>query len=93
MEPEMLETPNPPVLEQSYILRKNVAAIEILSSDYQQLSRLGPMTQLPAGSRIDVGGPGFNDHTIKVRCAGASYYVFLDDLEPFRKKVASASAQ
>ena len=61
MEPEMLETPNPPVLEQSYVLRKNVAAIEILSSDSQPLSRLGPMTQLPAGSRIDVGRPGFND--------------------------------
>jgi hypothetical protein len=91
MEPEIIVTTNLPAIEQSYTLRKNVPAIEILSSDYGELSRLGLMTQLPEGSRLDVGGPGFNDRTIKVRCAGASYFVFLEDLEPLRKRAASVS--
>jgi hypothetical protein len=87
----MLDRRNLPFLQQSYVLSRNVAAIEILSSDSEPLSRLGLMTQLPEGSRIEVGGPGFNDSTIKVRCAGATYYVFLEDLEPLRKRAASAT--
>jgi hypothetical protein len=76
--------------EQSYILSRNVSAIPILSTQAEGCSPLGLITQLPAGAQIDVGGPGFNDRTLKVRCAGAPYYVFLEDLEPQRKRAASA---
>jgi hypothetical protein len=89
--PELLSTPTFIPCEQSYTLAKNVSAIQILSTDSEQHSRLGLITQLPEGMKVDVGGPGFNDSTVKIRCGGASYYIFLDDLEPQRKRVASAS--
>lgn len=75
---------------QSYRLSRNVSAIPILSTPFEGCSPLGLITQLPEGAEIDIGGPGFNDHTVKVRCAGASYYIFLEDLEPQRKRAASA---
>ncbi len=79
--------------EKSYTLTKNVSAIQILSTDdSEERSRLGLITQLPEGVQVDVGGPGFNDRTVRIRCSGASYYVFLDDLEPQKKRAASASA-
>jgi hypothetical protein len=76
---------------QSYRLARNVSAIPILFTPSEGCSPLGLITQLPEGAQIDIGGPGFNDHTVKVRCGGASYYVFLEDLEPQRKRAASAS--
>jgi hypothetical protein len=90
--PELLSNPTFVPFEQSYTLSKNVPAIQIVSTDSEQRSRLGLITQLPEGMKVDVGGPGFNDSTVKIRCGGASYYVFLDDLEPQRKHVASAAA-
>jgi hypothetical protein len=76
--------------EQSYTLPRNVSAIPILSTHSGVASPLGLITQLPAGAQIDIGGPGFNDRTVRVRCAGASYYVFLEDLEPQKKRAAAA---
>jgi hypothetical protein len=74
----------------SYTLGRNVSAIQIVSSGNEAPSRLGLITQLPEGMEIAIGGPGFNDRTVKVRCGNASYYVFLEDLEPQRKRAASA---
>ncbi len=85
---------NAPVVpfEKSYTLTRNVSAIQILSSDSDARSRLGLITQLPEGMQVDVGGPGFDDRTVTIRCSGASYYVFLEDLEPQKKRAASAGA-
>ena len=77
--------------ERTYTLWRNVPAIQVLP-DSSQPSSLGLMTQLPEGTQIDIGGPGFNDRTVKVRCGGSAYYVFLEDLEPQRKRAASASS-
>lgn len=77
--------------EKSYTLTRNVSAIQILS-DSEERSRLGLITQLPEGVQVDIGGPGFNDRMVRIRCSGTSYYVFLEDLEPQRKRAASASA-
>jgi hypothetical protein len=82
--------PSPVSIESSYTLPRNVSAFQILSPDSADQSRLGLMTQLPAGAQLDVRGPGFDNRTIRVSCAGAAYYVFLEDLEPQRKRVASA---
>jgi len=76
----------------SYTLGRNVAAIQILAGEGENRSQLGLITQLPEGMEVDIGGPGFNDRTVKVRCAGSFYYVFLEDLEPQRKRAASATA-
>jgi hypothetical protein len=50
------------------------------------------MTRLPEGAELNFQGPGFDDHTIRVGWGGQSYYVFRDDLEPQRKRAASAAA-
>ncbi len=92
MKPEQLSTAPTAPFEQSYTLCRNVSAIQILSTDSEQHSRLGLITQLPAGVEVDLGGPGFNERTVKIRCGGAAYYVFWEDLEPQRKRAAYASA-
>lgn len=75
-----------------YVLPKIVSAIQILPSEESGSKRLGLLTQLPKGAEIEIGGPGFNDETLQVRCGSASYYVFLDDLELVRKHASAASA-
>jgi hypothetical protein len=80
------------LFERLYILPRIVSAIQILPSDEYGSTRLGLITQLPKGAEVEIGGPGFNDQTIQVRCGAASYYVFLDDLEMVRKHAAAACA-
>jgi hypothetical protein len=75
-----------------YVLPKIVSAIQILPSDESGSERLGLLTQLPEGAEIEIGGPGFNDQTLRVRCGSASYFVFLDDLELVRKHAEVAYA-
>lgn len=88
MEPEVLAPSTSIPFEETYTLGKSVSAIQIMSAE-DGSRRLGLITQLPEGAQIDIGGPGFNDRTVKVRCGGSSYFVFLDDLEPQRKRMAS----
>ena len=79
-------------LERIYVLPKIVSAIQILPSDESGSTRLGLLTQLPEGAEIEIGGPGFNDRTLRVKCGNAVYFVFLDDLELIRKNAESAYA-
>jgi len=81
-----------PAFGHLYVLPRMVSAIQILPSDESGSKRLGLLTQLPEGAEIVIGGPGFNDETLQVRCGSASYYVFLDDLELIRKLANVASA-
>ncbi len=74
------------------VLPKHVSAIQILPSDETGSKRLGLLTQLPEGAEIEIGGPGFNDQTLQVRCGTAAYYVFTDDLQSMRKYAAAAYA-
>jgi len=80
------------VNERLHILPKIVSAIQIHPSEECGAERLGLITQLPQGAEIEIGGPGFNDQTIQVRCGSASYYVFLDDLELERNQAAAAAS-
>ena len=77
--------------EERYSLANHVPAIQILPSEAEG-SRLGLMTQLPAGAEVKMSGAGFNDRTVRVECFGAFYYVFLEDLAAERKPTASATA-
>ena len=82
----------PPIpLERAYTLPKSVSAIQILPTEDGERTRLGLITQLPEGAEIEIGGPGFSDRTVSVRCSGASYFVFLDDLEAAAKKSMAAA--
>jgi hypothetical protein len=87
---ELTATSTP--FERAYTLPKNVSAIQILPSEDGERTKLGLITQLPEGAELAVGGPGFSEETIKVRCGGAWYFVFADDLELIRKPLAVAHA-
>lgn len=75
-----------------YVLPKTVSAIQVLPSEENGSTRLGLLTQLPESAEIEIGGPGFNDRTLRVRCGTAAYYVFIDDLELVRKQAGVAHA-
>jgi hypothetical protein len=82
------ETP----FERIYVLPKAFSAIPILPSDDCGSTRLGLLTQLPEGAEIEIGGPGFNEQTLRIKCGNAGYYVFIDDLELLRKHANAACA-
>ena len=86
-----MDFPTPVLMERAYTLTRNVSAIQILPSDSPDQTRLGLITQLPEGMEIEIEGPGFSDRTVWVRCSGASYFVFLEDLESVKKQVAMAA--
>ena len=43
-------------------------------------AKLGPILHLPAGSRVEVCGDGFNPRMVKVRHHDSYYFVFQQDL-------------
>jgi hypothetical protein len=43
-------------------------------------AKLGLILHLPAGSRVDICGDGFNPRTVKVRHHDSYYFVFQEDL-------------
>jgi hypothetical protein len=86
-----MEFPHPISMERAYTLPRSVPAIQILPTEDGERTRLGLITQLPQGAEIEMRGPGFSDRTVNVRCSGASYFVFLEDLEPAKKQMAAAA--
>jgi hypothetical protein len=87
-----MEIPGPIPIERVFTLANSVSAIQILPSEDEARTRLGLITQLPKGAELEVGGPGFSDRTVRVRCSGASYFVFLDDLDALECAAAAAHA-
>jgi hypothetical protein len=87
-----MEIPGPIPIEKVFTLTSSVSAIQILPSEDGQRTRLGLITQLPVGAEIEIGGPGFSDRTVSVRCGGAAYFVFLDDLDALNCHVIAAHA-
>jgi hypothetical protein len=75
-------------VDRAYTLPKSVSAIQVLPTEDGERTKLGLITQLPAGAEIRIDGPGFSDRTVSVRCSGAAYFVFLDDLELAKKQMA-----
>lgn len=79
--------------EKTYTLSRSVPAIPVLpGARTSSAQQLGLMTRLPEGAELDLRGPGFDDQTVRVRWGGQVYYVFLDDIEPQRKRAAFAAA-
>jgi hypothetical protein len=87
-----METPGPVTIERVYTLSRSVSAIQILPNEEGGPTRLGLITHLPVGSEIKIGGPGFSEFTVCVSCYGASYFVFLDEIEPLREHASTAHA-
>ncbi len=86
-----MQIPHPISVERAYTLPKSVSAIQMLPNEDGERTKLGLITQLPAGAEIEIGGPGFSERTVSVRCCGAWYFVFLDDLEAVRMHAAAAA--
>jgi hypothetical protein len=78
-------------LERAYTLSKSVSAIQILPTEDGEPRRLGLITQLPEGAEVEVDGPGFSDRTVSVRCGGALYFLFTEELELQQKPLAGAA--
>jgi hypothetical protein len=87
-----MEIPASLPLERVFTLDKTVSAIQILPSEHGEPTQLGLITQLPQGAEIEIGGPGFSDRTVSVRCSGASYFVFLDELDALTDHALAAHA-
>jgi hypothetical protein len=76
----VLSIPDCLVPERSHTLSKTIAGIQLVSADGKQ-GKLGCVSQLRPGSRLDFCGGGYDARTVKVRCEGKFYFVFLQDLE------------
>jgi len=87
-----MEFPRPIPIDRVFTLGSSVSAIQILPTEDGERTRLGLITQLPQGAEIEIGGPGFSERTVCVRCSGASYFVFLDDLDALNCAAAAAHA-
>lgn len=65
--------------DRPYAILHNIAAIELMANNREH-GRLGMVTQLPSGTRVEVCGSGFNERTVKVRSNERYYFVFWQDL-------------
>jgi len=84
-----MEFPRPIPIDRVFTLGNSVSAIQILPTEDGERTRLGLITQLPQGAEIEIGGPGFSERTVSVRCSGASYFVFVDDLDALKYAAAA----
>jgi len=89
---DAVSIPNTVPSGRTYLLPKNIPAIQITPEGEGEQARLGLIIQLPEGAELDVCGNGFDAKTAKVRCNGALYFVFLEDLEPVKKPAAYATS-
>ena len=77
---DVLSIPDCLVPERSYTLSRTIAGIQLVPGEGKQ-GRLGNVSQLRPGSLLDCCGDGYDARTVKVRCEGNFYFVFLQDLE------------
>jgi hypothetical protein len=71
-------------------LARAVSAIQIVRRE-DGSERLGLLSQLAAGTCVEICGGGFNERTLKVCLRDQYYYfVFLEDLEVPKIKAAGA---
>jgi hypothetical protein len=63
-----------------YSLAQKISAVRLIRKN-SHIGKLGDISQLPAGARLEDCGAGYNERTLKVRCDGEFYFVFLQDLQ------------
>jgi hypothetical protein len=77
---DILSIPDCLVPERSYTLSRAIAAIQLVAGEGNK-GRLGNVSQLRPGSVLDFFGDGYDARTVKVRCEGSFYFVFLQDVQ------------
>jgi len=65
--------------EDTRLTHRRISAIQLVVGEEGD-KRLGAIVQIPKDARLETCGDGFNEHTVKVRWQGLSYFVFRDDL-------------
>ncbi|MBV9676398.1 MAG: hypothetical protein JO185_08690 [Acidobacteriaceae bacterium] len=82
MKEEMIFIPTEPSVRGSCILSRNIPAIRLEGETGQRFgkAKLGLIMHLPASSRLELCGDGFNPRTVKVRHHESYYFVFREDL-------------
>lgn len=64
---------------ESCVLSKKIAALQLVPTGGGG-ARLGPISHLLPGTRLEVCGEGFNDRTVKVQSKEHFYFVFWQDI-------------
>jgi hypothetical protein len=77
---DILSIPDCLVSERSHTLSRTIAGIQLVPEEGKK-GRLGNVLQLHPGSVLEFCGGGYDDRTVKVRCGGSFYFVFLQDVE------------
>jgi hypothetical protein len=77
---DVLSIPDCLIPERSYALSRTIAGIQLVPGEGKQ-GRLGNVSQLRPGSLLELCGDGYDARTVKVRCEGDFYFVFLQDLQ------------
>ena len=77
---DILSIPDCLIPERSYTLSRTIAGIQLVPGENKR-GRLGNVLQLRCGSVLDFCGDGYDARTVKVRCEGSFYFVFLQDVE------------
>jgi hypothetical protein len=89
MDFDALCIPECPTVERTVRLSKAIPAIELVPVENCK-ARLGTISEIPEGARLEICGCGFNQRTIKARFGEDFYFVFLRDLEQAEEKAAGA---
>lgn len=77
---EVLLLPELVCAQEAYTLSRPISAIRLIRTANARHGKLGGISQLQPGARLDCCGDGYNTRTVKVHCAGEFYFVFLQDL-------------
>jgi hypothetical protein len=77
---DILSIPDCLVPERSHTLSRTIAGIHLVPGEGKK-GRLGSVSQLRPGSVLDFCGDGYDGRTVKVRCEGSFYFVFLQDVQ------------
>jgi hypothetical protein len=63
-----------------YLLPKNTSAIQAFPDGEGRL-RMGTLTQLPQGVKVEMRGEGFDGRTALITWEGVCYFIFRDDIQ------------
>ena len=74
----------------TYELSTEISAIPLIPPGNSS-ARFGAIVKLPEGSAIELCEFDYDDATVRVRLAGQSYLVFLQDLDPVKMGATSAA--
>lgn len=89
MDFDALCIPECPTTERAVVLSKAIPAIELVPVENCK-ARLGRISEIAEGARLEICGSGFNERTIKARWGEGFYFVYVRDLEMAEEKAAVA---